>query len=97
MDIQTNVFKQTLPRRTGVSPEILHFSVTGKISVRRDRGYIFTSNFLLSCVQCRTLTQTEFWKESKKSLPITMPLYWLFTIRALLMEAKKATSFFVMP
>lgn len=51
MDIQTNVFKQTLPRRTGVSPEILHFSITGKIRIGRDRGY-FSNNQTFYCYVC---------------------------------------------
>lgn len=91
-DMQTT-FEKTLRRHTGVSPETSCFTVMGRIVVRRDRRYFSTSNFLRSCVHCRTTTQAEFWKESKKSLPITMLLCWLFTIRAHWMVAAKATNF----
>lgn len=86
-------FEKTLRRHTGVSPETSCFPVMGKIVVRRDRRYFSTSNFLLSCVHCRTTTQAEFWKKSKKSSLITMLLYWLFTNRAHWTVAAKVTNF----
>lgn len=56
MDIQTNVFKKTLRRHTGVSPEILHFSITGKIGVGRDRRY-FSNNQIIYYYVCNAQRQ----------------------------------------